>query len=324
MDVSALQEAIRDMDRRKAQDEVDSAAKSGLDAAASIGTETPMVILRDIRKCITDIQEAMREREYNEEEREKRREERHTELIATLQHMASSPLAARGTLRQSVSRDSIASSSMIDDERKYYYYEIQVNTGAQVVALILMQFDKLLRNSGQLPSSGSTDSTIMGLKAWSSCVLKVAPVESTVTVARGKVNLPKLKQQETVEALDLVSSTTQGRDQPFGVSQGLKLHEKCVGVMGIVEEIRQRLIRCPGVVPDGRRERLAYLRFPYVTRDEELNISMTCEGFARAGPVILDSVPKWKDDSRKLYIREVLENGLKPIIAFNKARPTAS
>lgn len=324
MDSVALQEAIRDMDRRKVQDDVDSAAKSGLDAAASIGTETPLVILRDIRKCIMDLEGVTRERELVEQEREKRREERHVELIATLQRMAMSSNTGGSVSRHSMSRDSIGSSTTIADERKFYWHDTAINTGAQIVAAVLMQFDKLLRNSGQLPNISSSDSVIMDLKAWSSCILKIAAVESVVTNTRTKVSLPKPKQQESITAMEITSSTTQGRDQPFRMKEASRLQQECVGLMGIVEEVRQRLIRCPGILPDSRRERLAYLSFPYITRDEDLNISMVCEGFARASPIIVETVPKWKEDSKKTYISEVLGNGTKPIIAFNRARPATN
>ena len=324
MDTSALQEAIRDMDRRKVQDEVDTAAKSGLDAAASIGTETPMVVLRDIRRCITDLEEVMREKEHMEQEREKRREERHVELIATLQRMTIQTPSAGGGSRNSVSRDSIGSMSTIGEKRIFYHYDTKITTGAQIVAAVLMQFDKLLQNSGQLPHTEGSDAAILDLKGWSSPILKVVAVESSVTVTRTKVDLPKPTQQESITTLEIVSSTIQGRAPPFRVADAFRLQQECVGLMGIVEEVRQRLIRCPGILPDGRRERLAHLRFPYITRDEDLNISMAGEGFARASPVVTDSVPKWKDDAKRAYISEVLGKGTKPIIAFNKTRPSTS
>jgi len=92
MDMNTLRDAVADMDRRKVRDEVSSAAKSSLDAAASIGTETPMVVLRDIRRTILDIQNLMVEHERNEVMRhtecEAQREVRHNELIATLQQLS--------------------------------------------------------------------------------------------------------------------------------------------------------------------------------------------------------------------------------------------
>lgn len=320
MDTKALQDAILNMDRRKVQDEVTSAAKSGLDAAASIGTETPMVILRDIRRCITDLAEVIREREEIEREREARAEARHTEMIATLQSIAISASAGGSGSRMSLSRESMGSVGSPAEKRKFYHYNVEVSTGPRVVALILMQLDQVLRNSGQLPSDLAADSAILDLKGWSSPILKVSGTESSVTMTKTKVEMPKLSQQETVAALEKISSTTEGRSQPFRVSDASQLQELCGGLMGIVEEVRQRLIKCPGVLPESKRTRLAYLKHPYVTREGDLNISMIADGFVKAGPVVVDGVAKFKDDARKFYISEVLGKGTVPVIAFNKAK----
>jgi hypothetical protein len=321
MDTKALQDAILNMDRRKVQDEVTSAAKSGLDAAASIGTETPMVVLRDIRRCITDLSETIREREEAEREREARAEARHTEMIATLQSIAIRASVGGGSgPRTSLSRESTSSIWADEEKREFYHYKIKVNTGARVIAVILMQLDTVLKNSGQLPTDAPQDSVILDLKGWTSPILKVAGVESTVTTVKTKVELPKLSQEETVKALEKVSSTIEGRSQPFRVADAVQLQESCSGVIGIVEEIRQRLIKCPGILPESKRTRLAYLKHPYVTREGDLNISMIADGFAKAGPVVVDGVAKFKDDVRKFYISEVLGKGTVPILAFNKSK----
>ena len=89
MDTSALKKAILEMERRKVHDEVTEVAKSGLDAAASVGAETPVIILKDIWRCIMEMGDVMRERGQTERERELRREERHVELISALQQMYS-------------------------------------------------------------------------------------------------------------------------------------------------------------------------------------------------------------------------------------------
>jgi hypothetical protein len=320
MDTKALQDALLDMDRRKVQDEVTSAAKSGLDAAANVGTETPMVILRDIRRCIVDLSELIRQREMVEQEREVQVERRHNEMIATLQRISVQASAGSVGPRTSMSRDSIGSVNGPEDERFFYHYHTKIRTGPQIVSLILMQLDKVLENSGQLPNEANTDAVILDIKGWSSSVIKIAAAESGVTANKSKLELPKLSQQETTEALNIVSSTTQGRGQPFRVSDVLRLQESSSGLMGVVEEVRQRIMKCPGVIPEGRRTRMAYLKWPYTTREGDLNVGMIFEGFVRAGPVVTDGIPKLKDDAKKFYISEVLGKGTVPILAFNKAK----
>lgn len=324
MDLRTLEDAVRDMDRRKVQEEVGLAAKSGLDAAASVGTETPMVLLRDIRRCMLDMSEMLREfeRERCEREaaREIRKEQEHSEIIATLQQMSSGVSGSTVAPRQSMSRDSMMSMNTVGEKREFYDHNTRISTGAQVVAAVLMQLDSVLQNSGQLPHIEAKDTVILDLKGWSSPILKVSGVESANTANRPKVNLPKQSQQETITVLEKVSSTTQGRTQSFRVADVVVLQNTCPSVMGIVEEIRQRLLRCPGILPESRRERLAYLRYPYATRDAELNVSRTAEAYKSVGPVLLDGVSKLKDDRKKFYVSEVLTNSVQPIVAYNKAK----
>lgn len=317
MDLNTLRDAVADMDRRKVNEDVSSAAKSALEAAAAVGTETPMVILTDIRRCIVDLTDVVRRNGEDEAEREIRAERRHQELIATLQQMAAAASNSAATSYRPQSRASVSNSG---DKREFYHHDVTISTGAHVIGVILIQIDNVMQNSGQLPEQGSKDAVILDLKGWSGPVTKVAAVESPNTRNRTKVSLPKLSQSETTIALEMVSSTIQGRAQPFNVSRLMDLQQSCPALIGIVEEIRQRLIRCPGIIPEGRRERIGYLRFPYVTKDGDLNVSRVASDYVSAGPLVLDSVPKLKDASKKLYVSEVLEKCTPPIVAYNKAK----
>lgn len=317
MDVNALRDAVSDMDRRKVREEVSSAAKSSLDAAASIGAETPMVILRDIRRCILDVEAMMADNERNEDAREQRAEQRHQELIATLQQLTIQSQPDPGNYRRSTSRASIGS---ISEKRQFYENDTEIKTGAQVVALILMRLDKVLQNSGQLPDSGTKDAVILDLKGWTSPVLKVSAVESIVTSNRTKIVMPKPSQVETITALDIVASTEMGRPQTVRVTDIVRLQQSCPAMMGILEEIRQRIMKCPGIIPEGRRERMSHLKFPYTTREQELNVVAIPSDYLKAGPLVTDSVPKLKDVAKKLYVSEVLEKGTAPIIAYNRSK----
>ena len=317
MDLNTLRDAVSDMERRKVKEEVTVAAKSSLDAAANIGTETPIVILRDIRRCIVDIQSLLIDNERNEEIREVRREQRHEELIATLQSMAVRTQSDSGTYTRSVSRASMGS---VSEKRQFFHYDTSISTGSKVIAVILMQLDSVLQNSGQLPEHRTKDAVILDLKGWSSPVMKVAAVDSMVTANRTKISLPKLSQLETTTALEIVSSTEVGRSQSFRVSDVVRLQQSCPAIMGIVEEVRQRIMKCPGVIPEGRRERMSHLKFPYATREQDLNVVAIPDGYTKAGPLVIDSVPKLKDAGKKAYIAEVLGNGTVPILAYNKAK----
>lgn len=317
MDLNALRDAVADMDRRKVNEDVSLAAKSALEAAAAVGTETPMVILTDIRRCIVDLTEVVRDNGIAQAERETRAERRHQELIATLQQLS---IAASSSAASSYRPQSRASMSNSGEKREFYHHDVTISTGAQVVAVILIQMDVVMQNSGQLPEQGSKDAVILDLKGWSGPVTKVAAVESPNTKTRTKLSLPKLSQSETATALEMVSSTVQGRTQPFNVSRLMELQQSCPSVVGIVEEVRQRLMRCPGIIPEGRRERMGYLRFPYVTKDGDLNISRVASDYVSAGPFVVDSVPKLKDASKKFYVSEVLEKGTAPILAYNRAK----
>lgn len=315
MDPEALRRALENMDRRKAEEDVTSAAKSALDAAAAVGTDTPLIILRDIRALMIGIHKSI-------QENMELSLQRHTEIIATLQDMGRKGGELYTSYGYQTPRSSLGPQIDSAHKRTFYHWDSKVSTGSQVIAVILMQFDALIQNSGQVPNTGDNDVVVLDLKMWSSCVSKLAASESCQTPHRSKLDLPKPTHHETIAALEIVSSTEAGRCQPFRIPEAKRLQQSCISILGIVEEVRQRILKCPGLLPEGRRQRLAHLSFPYITKDDCLNVSATCHNYTKAGPFVLNSVPKLKEDAKKRYASEVLSKGTAPVMAYNSVSAT--
>lgn len=85
--------------------------------------------------------------------------------------------------------------------------------------------------------------------------------------------------------------------------------------MGQVEEIRKRLVKCPGLVNANKTLALAQLRYPYVTPEGVLNIN-TEGGGTKVTQVVVNLVKSMNQPQRTAYATAVLK-GERPIVAAN-------
>lgn len=317
MDEESLAEAILQMDRRKIEDEVSHDARSALDVASGIGTDTPLIILRDVRKCIMDVENLLRQRLEQNAVAEIRAEERHRELIATLQNLSISTSTPSGILTPSFSRLSMGGKSM-EIKQEYYHVGDAVKTGFNILGLILLQIDAVASNCPYIPNVGASDGVIMDLKKWSSAVSTVYACESLITPMK-KVTLPRLSDSQVKTALSKCATTESGRSVVFRTEELAFVCDSCSDLMSVVDEIKLRIIKCPGLISEEKRLRLAYVDSPATDRDSSLKVTSVPQH--RCSPVITAILSTLSFNAKKQYAKMILENKKHPLRAAQECRP---
>ena len=158
------------------------------------------------------------------------------------------------------------------------------------------------------------DATPMELKHWSTLVSIVAEAESNITHTKCKLVLPKQSTHESITASELISSTVLGRNAWCKLEHLRTLQDECPSVMACVNEIKDRVIACPGLISLSRFKRLASVSFPIVTRDGTLNIS-DVSGSKGCTKMVLGTVSVLNVPQKKQYAVKVLRDGVKPLVA---------
>lgn len=319
VNLNTLAEALRGMDRRKEEAEVDQEAKSALEVASGIGTETPMIVLRDVRRCILDLTKVMTDISEQIASTEKRAEQRHAELIASVQQITFNSVQVSNTPTPNSSRRQSTQFGNIKTANEYYYKDEEIKTGFRIVAVVLLQLHEVASKCEHMPDVGDVDPIMMDVKAWASAVTLVSSPASTVTPMKEKVQLPKLSSSETQEALDIVTSTLQGRKKTCRIEDIANLCSSCPGLISIVMEIAQRIVKCPGIIAEDKRLRVSHIGVSVVDRDGSLSVSRGSQ--QRANPNVLSNVPKLKFEDKKRYVSMILEDNMRPILALQKCRP---
>lgn len=317
MDDKLLADAIVQMDRRKVEEEVTTEARSALDVAASIGTETPLIILRDIRKCLVDLSNVMQESIQDRHAVELRNEERHREMLATLQQLSIQPSFTSSVPVSSMSRLSLSGKSM-EIKQEYYYGGEAIKTGFNIIGLVLLQMDAVASGCSYIPNVGTSDGVIMDLKKWSSAVSIVYSCESNVTPMKSIV-LPKLSDAQVKAALSKCASTENGRVTVFRVPELAAVCDSSPDLMAVVNEVKIRIVKCPGLISEDKRLRMAYVDNPITDRDSSLKVVATAP--QRASAVVISIVSKLNHTSKKQYVQLILENKSHALSAAQKCRP---
>lgn len=321
IDPDDIARVLKQFDRRKQDEERVQTAETARKVASGLGTHTPTTLLADIRQCMVDMTSAVRENtralEVNREESAKQ----HREQIAFLSKiseeikMMPAGLAPWGAGASSTAGDS--------SKEAFYYGSSKISSGVGLIGCILMQLDSLISRSGAVPDPPGGDSVDMQLKNWSTAVQIVSGVTvSSGTVmgleSLGSITLPAPKSPTTYEALKIVGSTVEGRHPVFTSTQLSQLVSKCQTVMSTVDEVRRRLLLCPGLLSIGRYSRLARVSYPFADEMGQLSIASdpSCRIPSRDTFI---RVLKLKQDQKKAYVSGILAAGKKSIMALIEA-----
>lgn len=315
-------EVLRKFDRKKEHNKITEANEAGRTAAGSIGGETPLLVLMDVRKELSDLSNRLDE--SNSIMRELlaslnnardddaiKSEQRHKDMLAYMSQISDAISSSRSIVSHpSVSLPQRSKTVKgTGSETTYYYYDFQIKNTEAVVGCILMHLCMLVTNN--LGDFNEKETTLFGLQEWTSAVRYVRLMD--------KFKLPKFDTYDVQQSLEVVASDTLGRRVVLKIEHIGQLCNTCPTIMVGVEEMRRRIIQCPGVVTLSKSKQLATLDFPYVTIENTLNITDTDPKIA-GSDALVDIVRSMNDTQKKSYTKEILLEGKRPMVAARHAK----
>lgn len=318
-----ISRVLMQMDRMKKQELDDTEAAVAAASVSAIGTNTPMTLLVDIRQAISDQTKAMLRGQDIMLQQMEESKRMHSETIAYMQEMSDllrrAPTAVAPTYQLPLRTGGTGGATTPDAATPVYYHQGDiVNDGPKVMACMLIQLERISsRNMGSTPGM-PLDTVAMELKDWVSVIKSIAKAESTVTERTGKLTIPKITSSEAQHILNIVTSPTKGRNVMCKAEHFNDITTNCPAMTGCMEEIRTRILRCPGVIGMQRARSLAHIPFPYV--DDNGDVIKVEPTKKELGSVIMaDKVSRLNVPQREVYITCILRDGDRPITAAEKA-----
>lgn len=306
-------EALKRFDRKKDSEDAAEANAEALKISSAIGTETPITVLMDIRQCIREQSELLRGLNDKLVEAETCNATRHREILALMCDISDGVKlgTSTGAAHNLSTPGSLSPAAAV---REYYYGGDKLATKNSVAGCVLMQMFNAAQRHSPDGAPHQADTMPMDLRSWSSLVSIVVEAESNITQVKGKLALPKQSTYESTTASELVSSTTQGRMTVCKLENFKRLQDECPAVSSSVEEIRRRVVACPGLVSQAKCRVLSRIGYPFVTKDGSFNIT---DSHANKGgsEIVVSKVSHFNVPQKKVYAVRVLKDGMKPMMA---------
>jgi hypothetical protein len=315
---------LAEMDRKKKKESDDADTMAASESVSAIGTNTPMTLLIDIRQAIGDQTEVLRKNQelmiYQMEEAKRM----HTEAIAYMQEMSTllrqPPMSAVGPMQQlSLGPSGQGTINTMDNgNKKWYHVGTEVDNSNKMMACLLIQLERIAsRNMGS--RQGSTlDTKAMELKDWVSVIKAVAKAESTVTDREGKLTIPKITSSEGQHVMNIVASPTPGRHVMCKPEHFNDITTNCPGITGCLEEIRIRILKCPGVIGRQRAKALASIPYPYIDENQDI-IQNEVTNKEIGNTIVIGKVDKLNVPQTDIYVSQILKYNQRPMIAVETA-----
>lgn len=323
VDEDDISRVLMQMDRMKKQRLDDTEATTAAASVSAIGTNTPMTLLVDIRQAISDQSKLITQHQDLVLQQMEESRKMHSETIAYMQEMSEllrrAPVAATSTYQLPVRTGGSGGANTPDDAPAVYYHLGDVvSDGPKVMACMLIQLERISsRNMGNTPGM-PLDTVAMELKDWVSVVKSIAKAESSTTERTGKLTIPKITSTEAQYVLNIVTSPTKGRNVMCKAEHFNDITTTCPAMTGCMEEIRTRILRCPGLIGMQRARSLASIPFPYVDDNGDvIRIEPTKKELGSI--VIADRVSKLNVPQKEVYITCILRDNDRPITAVEKA-----
>lgn len=313
------EDVLRNFDRKKEREQHRSSNTMGRNVAANVGGETPLLVLMDIRDILSSM--SSRIEENNNTMRDLlihlnnardddviRADQRHKESLAYMQQIADRIGSTSVTSSVAPSVATLGNSMVTPDVKNMHYYRgTQIKSPEAVVGCVLMHIEMLVSNNVMDGRRDSVaDAGVMDVDDWASAVRNVRKTDS--------YKLMTMASYDTKHTLDIVATTVQGRPVTLQIEHLNDLCNKCPSLMTTVDEIRKRLIKCPGLVTPNKTKHLSMITFPYTTNENQLNLS-TNDSATTGSPTVIDRVKTMKKNQRDVYALEILKNGKKPMQA---------
>ncbi len=309
-----IRDTLRRFDRRKESERRGKSSTDALNVASAVGTETPVTLLADIRQCICELTDVIKNSNDEARAREESSVQRHSQVLAFMCDIGETLRKQQGGLYTPTSARTPTSIAGKQEQREYFYGGDKLSTKNAVTGCVLMQLYNVAIRQMSGNNYHQIDATPMELKHWSTLVSVVVEADSNITNTKGKLVLPKQTSSESVTASELVASTVEGRNTSCKLEHLRTLQDECPSVAAAVNEVKERIVACPGLISPSRFRCLASISFPFITRDGTLNTSGI--DLQKGGTkVIIDAVSRLNIPQRKQYAMRVLRDNVKPLVA---------
>jgi hypothetical protein len=301
-----LKARIRDITEKISLNSNTHKANLHREVSSSIGSETPLSVLTEIRESQGRAVEELKSISQALVEADKKTEERHREMCTLLLGLSGMGMAP------DASPTGTGAAQPPSGAPKYYYGSNLIKDGTYLMACILMHIDKILSSHPTFKKIGNTDSTFLDVKDWYVICSSVLNADKS---AKAGLRLPKPTDEDFRGAARIVASTVPGRRPECDSAQLALLLTVCGSGMTTVEWMRSATLRCSGVLSPERTCRFRLTEHPFVTEDGELLVK---EVVKLQLPVrkIHQEVMAMKVTKRKEYMRLILENSMKPTEAL--------
>lgn len=293
------------------------AAEAHRTASSSIGAETPMGVLAEIREGQSRLLDEVKTLIKVHQEVELRAQERHREMCTVLLGIAESSSNGLRTIRHT---SSVALRGSEEETRSGSFYgSHSITNGTYLIACILMHMDNMLQSHPKFRKIQSTDSTFLDVKDWYNLCSSALSADKQSKVG---LRIPKPTDEDFRNAARMTASPVRGRRPTCDATHLSLLLSSCPAIITTVEWMRSTLLKCTGVLSPERTCRFRLFKHPFVSGASELLVQ---------DAMVLKLPNRWmhqdvlnmKATAKKEYMRLILEESIKPVdaISMTKAKP---
>jgi hypothetical protein len=312
--LSDLKSRIQEVADRVSLGKNSDAAETHRLVSSSIGSETPLGVLTEIREGQSRLLQELKALAEIQRETEARREERHREVCTILLGIAepSRTYASEGTRASNVPHQSVS----LGSDGKSFYGSHSIANGTYLVACILMHMDSMLQAHPKFKKIQTSDSTFLDVKDWYTMCGSALNADKN---SKAGLRVPKPVDEDFRAACRVVASPVRGRRPTCDSSHIPLLLAGCPAIMTTVEWTRVALLRCAGVLSPERTCRFRLFKHPFVNDVSELLVEDTST-LKLPNRWMHQDVLNMKSTVRKEYMRLVLEESLKPMDAIGMVK----
>lgn len=305
--------ALQNMDRAKKNEDDIIEAETALKAASSIGTNTPVTLLIDIRQSLGDLTDAVKVQQDLMRLQMEDSRRMHKESLAFMKELTDAVNKAQiSSMSAHTWQPGVRMSVEPEGAQRYYHNGDVITMPAHVMACVLIHLERTASKSMTYPQTGTPDTMVMGLKEWVTVVNAVSKAQSVQTSSSGKLTLPKMSTEEVRYVLGIFASTVESRVVSTKPEHFSDIVSHCPGFTGCMEEIRQRMSKCPGLIGQQRSTSLASLEFPYVKGDA---LMFHPKPPKVGSKVVFDIALKFTAKQKDSYASYILRDGMAPLAA---------
>lgn len=313
---SDIERVLKDFDRKKNEESVTEANAKSRDIVSSIGTESTLTVLMDIRQVICNMESNIASLNSNFnimasflQNESVKQQERHEQTLAFMHNIASK-LESSPQHRTSVSVSDMSTMSPAPSKQTYYFRGDEIRSPESLVGCILMHIEHHVSRLTDVESTFN-DTSITEMPQWGSAVRSLKGEDTE------KIKIMPLSSFECTTALEIVASPVKGRPVACRIEHINELCNKCPSLMGQVEEFRKRLVKCPGIINTRKLLALAQLSYPYVSVEGVLNVRSEVVA-TKISQNVVNLVKSMNHPQKTMYALRIFR-GDRPIVAANAA-----